>query len=56
VPVRDPQLLAGLVDPDLGGSLPGLLGRLAVLVEPGPLGAALEDLGLGQVVVVEGVA
>jgi hypothetical protein len=55
-PVRDPEFLAGLVDADLGGPLPGLLGGVAVLVEPSALGAALEDLGLGQAVVVERMA
>src|SRR5215218_8892281 len=55
-PVRDAEFLAGLVDADLCGPLPGLLGGVAVLVEAGALGAALEYLGLGQAVVVEGAA
>ena len=45
-PVRDAEFLAGLVDADLGRPLPGLLSRLPVVVEPGPLGAALEHGGL----------
>src|SRR5215218_8820840 len=53
-PVRDPEFLAGLVDADLCGALPGLLGGVAVLVEPGALGPALEPLRLGQAVLVEG--
>jgi hypothetical protein len=52
-PIRHAQLLAGLDDPDLSRPLPSLLGRLAVLVEAGALGAALKHLGLGQAVVVE---
>jgi phage shock protein C len=36
-PIRDTEFLAGLVDPNLGRLLPGLLGGGAVLVEPGPL-------------------
>src|SRR5215213_1616476 len=53
-PIRHPEFLAGLVDADLCGALPGLLGGVAVLVEAGALRAALEPLGLGQAVVVEG--
>jgi hypothetical protein len=53
-PVRDAEFLAGLVDADLGGALPGLLGGVAVLVEAGASGPALEPLGLGQAVLVEG--
>src|SRR5215218_6918252 len=53
-PVRDAEFFAGLVDADLGGALPGLLGGVAVLVEAGPWRAALEPLGLGQAVMVEG--
>src|SRR5215218_7200682 len=55
-PVRDAEFLAGLVDADLGGALPGLLGGVAVLVEAGASWPALEYLGLGQAVVVEGAA
>src|SRR5215218_2420585 len=53
-PIRDPKFLAGLVDADLGGALPGLLGGVAVLVEAGALGPALERLGLGEAVLGEG--
>src|SRR5512132_3294794 len=53
-PIRDAEFLAGLVDADLGGALPGLLGGVAVLVKAGTLGAALEPLRLGQAVVGEG--
>src|SRR5215218_4266227 len=53
-PVRDAEFFAGLVDADLGGALPGLLGGVAVLVEAGPWRAALEHLRLRQAVVVEG--
>src|SRR5215218_11234308 len=53
-PIRDAEFLAGLVDADLGGALPGLLGGGAVLVEAGAWGPALEPLGLGQAVLVEG--
>ena len=55
-PVRDAEFLAGLVDADRSRPPPGLLGRFPVLVEPGAPGAALEYLGLGQAVVVEGPA
>jgi hypothetical protein len=54
-PIRDAEFLVGLVDADLGGPLPGLLGGVAVLVEAGASGPALEPLGLGQAVVVQGV-
>jgi hypothetical protein len=50
-PIRDAEFLAGLVDADLGGALPGLLGGVAVLVEAGAWRAALEPLWLGQAVV-----
>jgi hypothetical protein len=53
-PIRDPEFLAGLVDADLCGPLPGLLGGVAVLVEAGASRPALEPLGLGQAVLVEG--
>jgi DNA-binding CsgD family transcriptional regulator len=55
-PVRDPEFLAGLVDADLGGPLPGLLGRRLVPVEPGALRPALEGRRLGQAVVTERAA
>src|SRR5215207_11219760 len=47
-PIRDAEFLAGLVDADLGGPLPGLLGGVAVLVEAGALWSTLEHPGLGQ--------
>jgi hypothetical protein len=52
-PVGDAELLAGLVDVHLGGAPPGLLGRVAVIVEARAPWAALEPLGLRQAVVVE---
>jgi hypothetical protein len=53
-PVGDTEFLAGLVDADLGGVPPRLLGGVTVIVEPRASRAALEHLRLRQAVVVEG--
>jgi hypothetical protein len=47
-PVRDAQFLAGLVDADLGGPLPGLLGCVPVVVVAVRCGPPWNPWGWGR--------